>query len=339
MLQLVNYGQPTSIGQSQGITFSKARGNRDSNLSVQANDSLGRLVFQGHNGSAFVTNRLPVIRANVDSTYVANSANIPAGLQFLVNDNTTSYTQHFYANGNVSFSNFVEAGSYSASGNIAGGNLSTGGTLSVSGNTSLGTLSTSTSVDIKGNNSTGVVTLNGTQFNVTQTNANGAAGYSPFFFRTFQSNTDPIPASKFFRGRGNISSSTAVVTGDQVALNQYAVYADSGNTYKRVFEDIITVTGNDGVGNVSANLDIVSFNTGSNINLQANTYANSVSISSGGFMKLAGYTAAALTAITGSVGQIAAVTNSAGGGNPNGMVAFWDTTNTRWSYIHDNSAV
>ena len=51
------------------------------------------------------------------------------------------------------------------------------------------------------------------------------------------------------------------------------------------------------------------------------------------------YTAAALNAITGVVGSIATVSDSAGGGHPNGMLAFWDTTNSRWSYVHDNSAV
>lgn len=50
-------------------------------------------------------------------------------------------------------------------------------------------------------------------------------------------------------------------------------------------------------------------------------------------------TAAAATAITGSVGQQICISNSAGGSNPNGMMAFWDTTNSRWSYIHDNTAV
>lgn len=56
-------------------------------------------------------------------------------------------------------------------------------------------------------------------------------------------------------------------------------------------------------------------------------------------VQLPSYTAAALTAITGAVGWMAAVSDSAGGSNPNGMIAFWDTTNARWSYIHDNSAV
>ena len=51
------------------------------------------------------------------------------------------------------------------------------------------------------------------------------------------------------------------------------------------------------------------------------------------------YTAAAANAITGEVGMQICISNSASGGNPNGMMAFWDTTNARWSYIHDNSAV
>ena len=58
-----------------------------------------------------------------------------------------------------------------------------------------------------------------------------------------------------------------------------------------------------------------------------------------GLLTLAVYTKAALGAITGSVGQIAIVSDSAGGSNPNGMMAFWDTTNARWSYVHDNNAL
>ena len=74
-------------------------------------------------------------------------------------------------------------------------------------------------------------------------------------------------------------------------------------------------------------------------NNTSNVSAANVTINSGGFMKLASYTEAALTAITGQIGWMAAVSDSAQGSNPNGMIAFWDTTNSRWSYIHDNSAV
>jgi len=58
-----------------------------------------------------------------------------------------------------------------------------------------------------------------------------------------------------------------------------------------------------------------------------------------GLLQLAVFTATGLTSVSGAVGQIAIVSNSASGGNPNGMMAFWDTTNGRWSYVHDNGAV
>ena len=98
-LFMVSYGQPTNIGQSQGITMAKARGNRDANASVQAGDTIGRIVFQGHNGNSFVTNRLPIIRSTVDSSYTTGNANIPAGIVMVTCDSNTNYTHNFYANG------------------------------------------------------------------------------------------------------------------------------------------------------------------------------------------------------------------------------------------------
>ena len=57
-----------------------------------------------------------------------------------------------------------------------------------------------------------------------------------------------------------------------------------------------------------------------------------------GPMSLAVYTAVGKPA-SGAVGSVICISNSAAGGNPNGMLAFWDTTNNRWSYVHDNGAV
>jgi len=54
------------------------------------------------------------------------------------------------------------------------------------------------------------------------------------------------------------------------------------------------------------------------------------------FAQLPVYTAANLILITGTVGQIASVSDSPTSG---GRIAFWDTTSNRWSYISDNSAV
>lgn len=59
------------------------------------------------------------------------------------------------------------------------------------------------------------------------------------------------------------------------------------------------------------------------------------SVNVSGFFKLAAYNTTALRAITGTIGQIATVSDS----NPAGMPAYWDGTNNRWSYIYDNSAV
>ena len=73
----------------------------------------------------------------------------------------------------------------------------------------------------------------------------------------------------------------------------------------------------------------------------ATTYAT-VDVAKAAFTVPVGFpvkTAAQWRAITGAVGYQVCVSDSAAGSNPNGMMAFWDTTNARWSYIHDNSAV
>jgi hypothetical protein len=88
---------------TQNILFFRSRGNRDSNLSVQPNDQLGGILFSGYNGTAQFATRTATIRAVVDNSYVANNANISAGLQFITCDNTTNYTTTFSASGAASF--------------------------------------------------------------------------------------------------------------------------------------------------------------------------------------------------------------------------------------------
>jgi hypothetical protein len=183
---------------SQGAIFTRTRGNRDSNLSVQPNDQLGYFSFLGHNGTSLFTTRSASLQALVDNTYVANATAIPAGFKLTSTSSTAQNDNWFYANGNV------RLGLQSA-------------------------------------------------------------------------------------------SNTAFTTGATVFVN--------------------------------------------NLDATANIAGANVSVNTSGFMKLSSYTKAALTAITGSIGWIAAVSDSASGGNPDGMIAFWDSTNSRWSYVHDNSAV
>ena len=92
------------------------------------------------------------------------------------------------------------------------------------------------------------------------------------------------------------------------------------------------------VGNVS---NIAFYNTSTyevtyanTVNLAGNITATGVTATV--FAQLPVYTTANLIVITGTVGQIASISDSPTSG---GRIAFWDTTNNRWSYISDNSAV
>jgi hypothetical protein len=152
----------------------------------------------------------------------------------------------------------------------------------------------------------------------------------------------------FFRARGNsFANQTPVVANDQVMSLNFLV--NSNNATSSIGQFNATVVSNDNAGNVGMKFDFNALGTGTTgalngaINLNANTTAannfnaNNVSINNSvnGFMRVSQYTAAGLNAITGVVGQIASVTNS----SPGGRIAYWDTTNVRWSYIADDSAV
>ena len=263
---------------AQTIFFSRARGNRDGNLSVQPNDQLGGLLFAGHNGTSTFSTRTAAITALVDSSYTANTANIPAGLRFTTCDNTTTYNTVFSSGGNTSF-----PGAITATNGIT-------------------------------------ITMN----NISTVNPS-------FAFSTYNNANSLVNPYTFFRARGNTSTPAAAQVNDVVSTVGYNIYADSGNTYKTIATTGVIVSENDGAGNASATYSI----DAKTITLNGNVTANNVSINTSGFMKLASYTSSALTAITGSIGWMAAVNNS----TPGGMLAYWDTTNARWSYVHDNSAV
>ena len=270
LLQIVSYGQPTSVSQSQGITFSKARGNRDANASVQANDTLGRLVFQGHNGNAFVTNRLPIIRSTVDSTYTTGNANIPAGFQILTCDSNTNYLHNFYANGAVAI----------------GGNLSAnGGQFALSN--SAGGRSSFTVFGDKTPNS--AFDLSDAQFSVTMSNVNTTTGFSPFRFQQYAPTSSEFGSIFFYRARGNsFANSAPVVANDQVMSLNFIV--NSNNTTASIGSFNSVVTSNDNAGNIGMKYEL-NAGTGttgyldSSIVLNANTTtannfsANNVSLS------------------------------------------------------------
>lgn len=136
------------------------------------------------------------------------------------------------------------------------------------------------------------------------------------------------------------------------------IVIDDGNTltiganYQGLFGTPITVNGNlviDGVlvdvsgqGAPGSNSQI-SFNdqgnpagnNGFTFNKTTGNMSVPGSINVGLFFRLAAYSIEELRLVTGVLGQAAVLNDS----NPIGMLAFWDATHNRWSYVHDNSAV
>jgi hypothetical protein len=346
---LVNYGHTSGNTNNAvgGIVMRRARGNRDANITVEPNDQLGRVVFQGYNGTIFQTNRTALVRGVVDSTYVGSNANIPIGLQFVTCSNTAAFTHNFYANGSVVFNSNTNVST--SGGSFTTGNITANGGNYIFSNGAGGAAALSFTGDKTTNSG---FSLFNSQFSVTMSNVDTTGGFSPFRFQQYAPTSSEFGDMYMYRARGNsFANSAPVVANDKIMQINFITNSNNVTTSVGAFSS--TVTYNDNAGNVGSKLDFNAIGTGTTgylngaINLLANTTAannitaNNVAINNSvnGFMKLSSYTKATLTAITGAVGYIAAVTDSAFGLNPNGMIAFWDTTNNRWSYIADNSAV
>ena len=147
--------------QSQGISFTRYRGNRDSNLSVQANDQLGAFGFLGYNGTSLYTARSASIQGVVDSAYVTNATVITSGFK-LTSVNTSNQNDFwFYSNGNARL------------GLVGGGNT----TFQTDATVFVNNLDATSNANVAGNlNVTGTISYNTRTFgsftsNVTQTSA------------------------------------------------------------------------------------------------------------------------------------------------------------------------
>lgn len=156
-------------------------------------------------------------------------------------------------------------------------------------------------------------------------------------------------------GAGNLSWTTST---SQQSAAPMPIVIDAGNTltieanYQGLFGTPLIVDGTlevDGVlidvsGQGAAGTDTqITFNdqgepSGNNGFTFSKTSGNLAipgSLNTGSFVRLAAYSKSELNAITGVIGQIAVLNNS----NPIGMMAYWDGTNNRWSYVYNNGAV
>jgi hypothetical protein len=109
----------------------------------------------------------------------------------------------------------------------------------------------------------------------------------------------------------------------------------SGNLTFATVNNVANATFANTAGSVvnSNQSNITSLGTLTSLTVSGNATADTVTAT--GFFVLPSYTSTAIRAITGQVGWTAAVSDS----TPGGKHAYWDTTNTRWSYVNDDSAV
>jgi hypothetical protein len=368
---ITNYGSNSdgSGGSGGAIQFNRQRGNREGNVAVVNGDVIGGALFTAFNGTT--AGNAGAILANVNTSFgaIANGSSIPTSITISPSSNTARSTFTFGGDGNLTLPsntssiNYANGSPYGGGGtnanyaNFAGNvtNSAQPNITSVSNGFSSGQLTLNTTglgnplLTMNGvvGSSNGKIVLNQGIFQVFNEDLLG--GQSPFQFNIFGNSAYQEPIN-YYRARGTQASPANLVAGDTVLDQRWQVYANSsvqgifrvGAQYDG-FTSGVGAYGRYGfyTGGDTANCTI-DFQAGT-INLQGNTVlgtsGSNVQVSNTSLFKLSTYTAAALTAITGQAGQIACVTNSAQGSNPNGMIAFWDTTNTRWSYIHDNSAV
>jgi hypothetical protein len=168
--------------------------------------------------------------------------------------------------------------------------------------------------------------------NWTLDNTNFGGG-TPFGMARFNSGfLEPL---NFFTARGNSSSPADVQSGDNAYSERVQVLYD-GNT-RGIFNGDVSVQSFSG-SDVAGKYTIGSYDDQANsvfqVNFGTSNIAGNLQIgSANSFLKLASIDSSVLANITGQGGQVAAVDDNGG------KLAYWDTTNNRWSYVFDNSAV
>lgn len=138
-----------------------------------------------------------------------------------------------------------------------------------------------------------------------------------------------------------VANGTAGSTGtvNSGAANRLAYYPSAGNTVDD-YSQITLLSGGitwNGTG-VDADLQITMDGLGGRLIVVGGGIGSSGTITGANlqtqnYIYMASKTADNLILAGGVAGQLAIVSNAGH------KLAFWDTTNTRWSYVHDNSAV
>ena len=180
-------------------------------------------------------------------------------------------------------------------------------------------------------NTTGNITGNNFTGNSVTVNNSGVLGIT----MNTGTNSATFRGIKQQRSRGTTSAPTTVLAGDIIAqfnsgaYTPFNTYQTGGGVSLRYAADPSTNT-----AFVPSNISMYSTSTANTTYSLRLDYTGMLTIP--GIVQLTPYTVAQITAITGSSGQFVSISDSTPNG---GQLAYWDTTNARWSYVWNNGAV
>jgi hypothetical protein len=172
------------------------------------------------------------------------------------------------------------------------------------------------------------------------TNEGGVASITEYIYSNTSDNTVTT-----YRARGDRTAPLPVQVGDRILGLTSIAYTGNGTaTYDGnagwAAATLASITGT--ISSVpTANGRLagaqLNFNVSNSLNNTSSTmtFAESGKVTVPGVMKVGSVSASVLRGTTGSIGEIIAVSDGSAGGK----LAYWDTTNNRWSYVFSNAAV
>ena len=349
------------------------RGTNGSRAPVQGNDRLGDIVWRpgvvSGTGTQIFQGTGARVGAVVDGNYTGGTgetAGVGIDIQVL-DENAVSTTHEFYSNGEVQFNGPISATNL---GNIASINLTGNSSQVLLGDGNFGTAPTPIAIEngdskidftgpggearfnIDGSTKTYIngsgILLEGANtgpgdisrldiqngaLNWTLDNTNFSGG-TPFGMSWYANSGGFIEPMNFVRARGNVDTPLDVQSGDTL-FNQRVQARYDGVGNKGAMSQFVNVRSFSPDDEVAVDYVLNADGDAANSRFQVQFQSTELKdvVIANGIMKLSDFSAADLANITGSVGQTVAVNDDGG------KLAYWDTTNSRWSYVFDNSAV
>jgi hypothetical protein len=225
-----------------------------------------------------------------------------------------------------------------------------------------GQLNSLTAANVVGNVSFARVVVNNAQPNITSVGTLNSLTVSGIVSATGNIRGNNFNTNGLVTATGNVTGGNLLTPGSlSVGGNILVTNFTTGNiTANKIVANIVTaanvsVTGqlvvsgssvfNSNINAQLANIQGFAFYTFNSISAGGNIRGGNIktqgmlsaagTVASGGLIQYGVYTRSALTAITGSAGQVAAVSDSV----PGGQLAYWNTTGNVWAYVATNAPI